>query len=88
MGPCGMLDVIGMTTAHNILSYWGQANADEQMLKNAEYIKSRFIDQGKMGLASGEGYYRYPDPAYEAPDFLEPPDVAVAPEIARKVLLV
>ena len=88
MGPCGMLDVIGMTTANNIFSYWGQANADEQMLKNAEYIRTNFIDQGKMGLASGEGYYRYPEPAYAAPDFLDPPDVAEAPEIARKVLLV
>lgn len=87
MGPCGILDVIGMKTAHNILSYWGQANSDEQMLKNAEYIKTHFIDQGKMGLATGEGYYRYPDPAYAAPDFLDPPDVSSAPEIARRVLL-
>jgi 3-hydroxybutyryl-CoA dehydrogenase len=88
VGPCGMLDIIGMTTAYNIFSYWGEANADQQMLKNAEYIKTRFIDQDKMGLATGEGYYRYPDPAYAAPDFLDAPDVSAATEIAQKVLLV
>ena len=87
VGPCGMLDIVGMTTAHNIFSYWGDANGDEQMLKNAEYIKTHFIDRGKMGLATGEGYYRYPDPAYAAPDFLEAPDVSAAAEIAKKTVL-
>lgn len=87
MGPCGMLDVVGMTTAYNIFSYWGEVNGDEQMLENARYLKTHFIDQGKLGLATGEGYYRYPDPGYAEPGFLDVPDVAVAPEIARKTLL-
>lgn len=25
----------------------------------AEYLKTNFIDQGRLGLASGEGFYKY-----------------------------
>ena len=49
MGPCGIMDVVGMKTCYDILSYWGAENNDEQMLANAAYIKQRFIDQGHMG---------------------------------------
>jgi len=80
-GPMAMIDMVGMQTALNVLSYWGTRNEDEQMLRNAEYIKARFVDQGKLGLPTGEGYYRYPNPAYERPDFLAVPDKSTVPAI-------
>ena len=80
-GPMAMIDMVGMQTALNVLSYWGTRNKDEQMLRNAEYIKARFVDQGKLGLPTGEGYYRYPNPAYERPDFLAVPDKSTVPAI-------
>ena len=80
-GPMAMIDMVGMQTALNVLSYWGSRNRDEQMLSNAAYIKARFVDHGKLGLPTGEGYYRYPDPAYERPDFLTVPDKSKVPEI-------
>ena len=82
-GPCGMIDVVGMTTAYNISSYWGTVNNDEQMLKNAAFIKEYFLDRGKQGLQTGEGFYTYPDPAFAAPDFLNVPDISQADSIAR-----
>ena len=85
MGPCGIMDVVGMKTCYDILSYWGAENNDEQMLANAAYIKQRFIDQGHMGLLSGQGYYTYPQPAYQSEDFLEVPDINRAQEIASLV---
>jgi 3-hydroxyacyl-CoA dehydrogenase len=81
VGPMGMMDVVGMGTAYNVVQYWGQRNKDAQMLKNAEYVKSRYIDKGKLGLATGEGYYRYPDPAYLREDFLAIPDLSSVPEL-------
>ena len=81
LGPCGLLDVVGMTTIYNIFSHWGKENADAQMTKNAAYIKENFIDKGMLGLTTGAGYYTYPDPAYQAPDFLDVPDIARASEL-------
>ena len=43
---------------------------DEQVQRNAQYLKENFIDQNKLGLKSGAGYYEYPNPAFEAEDFL------------------
>ena len=74
VGPCGLLDIVGMTTAYNISSYWGELNRDEQLLNNARYIKEHFLDLGKLGAQSGEGFYTYPDPSYAQEDFLDVPD--------------
>lgn len=83
MGPCGIIDIVGMTTAYNISSYWGNENKDETLLAGASFIKENFIDKGKMGIRAGEGFYSYPNPAYAAPDFLDVPDVSQAGELAR-----
>ncbi len=83
MGPCGLLDVVGMTTMYNILHHWGEVNDDMQMRANAAYIKETFIDKGLLGLQTGQGYYSYPNPAYQAPDFLDVPDVSRALEISK-----
>jgi len=85
VGPCGMLDVVGMKTAYDVSSYWGTVNNDAQMLKNAAYIKERFLDRGLQGLLGGEGFYKYPDPAYAAPDFLAVPDASRVPEFVALI---
>ena len=36
-----------------------------------DFIKENYIDKGKMGVSSGEGFYKYPNPSYEHPDFLK-----------------
>ena len=80
-GPMGMLDVIGMKTAVDVLAYWGDQANDAQMLSNAAYIKERFLDQGHLGLATGSGYYSYPNPSYEREDFLSVPELEAVPSI-------
>jgi len=82
-GPCGIIDVIGMTTAYNVASYWGNENNDEQLLRGARYIKENFIEKRKLGVPSGEGFYTYPNPAFAAPDFLDVPDISQAEHLAK-----
>ena len=82
LGPCGLMDVVGMPTIFNIFSHWGETNKDEEMLANARYIKEHFLDKGLQGMQGGQGYYQYPNPSYQAPDFLEVPDASKAQEIA------
>jgi len=88
-GPFGIIDVIGMKTIYDVFSYfydvfsyWGNESGDEQMIANASYVKEHLLDNGLMGLQTGRGYYRYPDPAYSDLGFLDVPDVARTEEFA------
>jgi len=85
MGPCGMVDMVGMKTAYDVAQYWGSVNNDAQMLKNAAYVKERFLDKGLQGLLGGEGFYKYPNPAYAAPGFLAVPDASRVPDIVARI---
>jgi 3-hydroxyacyl-CoA dehydrogenase len=71
MGPFGIMDIIGMQTIYDIEMLLGEKYSDKAMLARAEFFKSNFIDKGKLGVKSGEGFYKYPDPAYSVPDFLK-----------------
>ena len=54
-GPFQIYDVVGLTTAYNIAA--ASANPGGQAW--AGYLKEHYIDQGKLGVATGEGFYRY-----------------------------
>ncbi|WP_420593883.1 3-hydroxyacyl-CoA dehydrogenase [Deinococcus sp.] len=68
-GPFASLDIIGLSTAYHITQA-AAARGDAQQAAVAAYLKG-YLDQGKLGVASGEGFYRYPDPAYLGDDFLK-----------------
>jgi len=87
MGPCGIADVVGMKTIYDISSYWGALRGDAQMLDNAAYIKERFLDRGLQGMLGGEGFYKYPGPAYAAADFLAVPAASEVPELVSRAIL-
>lgn len=53
-GPMEIFDIIGLTTAYNV-SIMG----DEESQKFAKVLKEDFIDKGKLGIATGEGFYNY-----------------------------
>ncbi|MGW5337441.1 3-hydroxyacyl-CoA dehydrogenase [Rhodococcus pyridinivorans] len=54
MGPFQITDVIGLATPYNILAHGGE---EDQAL--AAWLKSEYIDHGKLGVATGEGFYTY-----------------------------
>lgn len=70
MGPLAILDMIGMQTTYNAEKLWGEKTGDQQTLKRAQFIKDNYINKGKMGKSSGEGFYQYPTPSYTQPGFL------------------
>lgn len=71
MGPFGILDVVGITTAYNINQMQAEKTQDPVKIKTVEYLKEQFIDKNKLGVATGEGFYKYPNPAYKEKDFLK-----------------
>lgn len=54
VGPFQIYDIIGLTTPYNVMSH-----GDAEQQKLAAWLKENYIDKGKLGLASGEGFYRY-----------------------------
>jgi 3-hydroxybutyryl-CoA dehydrogenase len=61
MGPFGILDNVGLDTAWRVT----KDRPDSSSRAFAELLKS-YIDQGKLGEKSGEGFYKYPNPAYKS----------------------
>ncbi len=70
-GPFALYDVVGLTTAYNITKMNAEATGDVQMQKAAQALKENFIDKGRLGVATGEEFYNYPNPRFQQPDFLK-----------------
>jgi 3-hydroxybutyryl-CoA dehydrogenase len=70
IGPFGMLDDVGIDTAWHITDYWAEVTGDAQLRANAALLRS-YVDRGCAGIKSGEGFYRYPHPAYADPSFVK-----------------
>lgn len=71
LGPFAILDIVGINTAFNIVEAKAAATGDENMNKLANLLKTEYIEKGKLGRATGEGFYKYPNPNFAKPDFLK-----------------
>lgn len=65
IGPFGIIDTIGLDTAWHVT----KAYRDEKSIRFAKWLKE-FVDQDKLGVKTGEGFYKYPNPAFREKDFL------------------
>ncbi|QEO10553.1 3-hydroxyacyl-CoA dehydrogenase [Protaetiibacter larvae] len=54
LGPFQIFDVIGLNTPYNIM-----VHGDEKSQKIAAWLKENYIDQGRLGVATGKGFYDY-----------------------------
>ena len=70
VGPFGMMDKVGLDTVWKISVYWAQATNDAQLAANAAFLKTH-IDDGRLGVKSGAGFYTYPAPLFRQPGFLK-----------------
>ncbi|MBD2860652.1 3-hydroxyacyl-CoA dehydrogenase [Paenibacillus oceani] len=71
LGPFAILDVVGINTAYHIGQAKASATGNPEFVKIAQLLKSDYIDQGKLGRATGEGFYKYPNPSFLQPGFLK-----------------
>lgn len=60
-GPFQILDTVGLTTAHNIVSMYVKIPSflAPYNFKGMEKMLKKYIDEGKLGMSSGEGFYQY-----------------------------
>lgn len=66
MGPFGILDSIGLDTAWHVTH-----NRPDKASQAFATLLKGFIDKGKLGEKSGEGFYTYPNPRYKEEDFIK-----------------
>lgn len=64
-GPFGIIDEIGLDTAWHVT----EPKKDTKSQKFATLLKS-YIDQGKLGRKTGEGFYKYPNPRFLEKGFI------------------
>lgn len=64
-GPFGIIDEIGLDTAWHVT----QPKKDARSKRFAALLKT-YIDQGKLGRKTGEGFYKYPNPKFMDKDFI------------------
>jgi len=64
-GPFGILDMIGLETVWHITN----TMTDEKSKKFAALLKT-YVDSGKLGVKTGEGFYKYPNPAFRDKNFV------------------
>jgi len=70
MGPCGMMDRMGLGVVYHVAKLIGESTPNAQALESARYLDEGFIQKGRLGVASGQGFYSYPNPSYAQPGFI------------------
>ena len=65
-GPFGILDTIGLDTAWHVV----KSRSDEKSQRFATLLQE-YGSQGKLGVKTGEGFYRYPNPAFREAGFVQ-----------------
>jgi len=70
IGPFGSLDLVGLDSCWHIADYWGKRLGDRQLGSIADFLKKEYVDKGWLGMKSERGFYTYPNPAYQQPEFL------------------
>ncbi len=71
IGPFGIMDIIGLKTIYDINLMDAKKTGKKELFEISETIKKEFLDKGKLGVSSGEGFYKYPTPRYKKKGFLD-----------------
>jgi 3-hydroxybutyryl-CoA dehydrogenase len=68
--PFALIDLMGIDHSYNVALRAAEAG-DSGARIVADYLNEHFISKGKFGRKSGEGFYRYPNPEFAQPKFIE-----------------
>jgi len=71
IGIFGIIDTIGIDVGIELLEQHALTSGDKQAKTIYEYLKTNFIDKGHLGIKTGQGFYKYPNPEFENLDFLK-----------------
>jgi 3-hydroxybutyryl-CoA dehydrogenase len=69
-GPFGLMDTVGLDVVYDIEMVYYNASKDPKD-KPPDALMEK-IKKGELGVKTGKGFYTYPNPEYQNPDFLNP----------------
>ena len=69
-GPFAILDAIGINSAFNIVDAKANTTRNPESANLANLLKTEYLEKGKLGRATGRGFYSYPNPSFASPNFL------------------
>jgi len=68
-GPFGGMDMVGLDVVRDIEMVYYRESGDERDAPPKLLLDK--IERGELGAKTGRGFYAYPDPAFQAPDWLK-----------------
>ncbi len=71
-GPFMLMDQVGLDVTLDIERQWYAESGDERDRPPA--FLEEWVREGRLGVKSGHGFYRYPDPPFERPNWLKAND--------------
>jgi enoyl-CoA hydratase/3-hydroxyacyl-CoA dehydrogenase len=71
MGPLGIMDMIGLNLFHDKWERRRDEGSIPGLRPRVLALLNPFIERGETGISAGKGFYRYPEPSYQAANFLE-----------------
>ncbi len=67
MGPFALMDRVGLDVVQDIERHYAWESGDPN--DEPPQFLAEMVEQGRLGMKSGEGFYTYPDPPFEHPDW-------------------
>lgn len=68
-GPCARMDSIGLDVIRDVEMNYYNASGDPSD-KPPDFLED-MISKGKLGVKTGEGFYKYPNPKFRQPGWIE-----------------
>jgi 3-hydroxybutyryl-CoA dehydrogenase len=70
MGPMGIMDIIGLSLIRSGWKNRGKGATDSALVERVLAVLDPMIAANHTGISAGKGFYDYPNPLFERPDFL------------------
>jgi len=78
MGPMGIMDIIGLSLIRSGWENRDKGATDSALVESVLAVLDPMIAANHSGISAGKGFYDYPNPRFENPDFLSEEDAIEA----------
>ncbi len=68
-GPFIQLDTVGLDLARDVFQAKYERSGDPEFKRAVDFLDT-YIKRGELGMKTGKGFYSYPNPSWQRPDFL------------------